>query len=135
MSGVPLTFFIDRGLGKRIIADALRKSGEVVEIHDDHFEQDAEDVAWLPIVARKGWLILTKDEALARNTAERAEIKRVGARIFLFAHGSASGQVMVQGFMNGLSAMKSFAQENHPPFIAKVYRDGTVKAWKSAAEL
>ena len=34
-------FFIDRSLGRRHVAQALRAAGAVVEIHDDHFPQDA----------------------------------------------------------------------------------------------
>ena len=34
-------FFIDRALGKRAVAEALRKAGAIVEIHDDHFPPEA----------------------------------------------------------------------------------------------
>jgi len=43
----PLVFFIDRSLGRKIVAQALREVGETVEIHDDHFAPDAKDEVWL----------------------------------------------------------------------------------------
>jgi hypothetical protein len=46
-------FFIDRSLGLEPIRAELIKSGLVVEIHDDHFERDADDQAWLKKV---GWV-------------------------------------------------------------------------------
>jgi hypothetical protein len=39
----PLVFFIDRSLGRRVIPNALRDAGARVEVHDDHFSQDAQD--------------------------------------------------------------------------------------------
>ena len=36
-------FFIDRSVGKKTVANALREAGLHVEVHDDHFAQDALD--------------------------------------------------------------------------------------------
>src|SRR5437867_7865170 len=38
-----LTFFLDRQLGRYKMAGALRNAGLNVEIHDDHFPQNAQD--------------------------------------------------------------------------------------------
>ena len=44
-SGQPeFTLFVDRSLGKHLVAEALRLAGAAVEIHDDHFPVDARDV-------------------------------------------------------------------------------------------
>lgn len=48
----PLVFFLDRSLGKKKIADALRQAGERVGVHDDHFPPDAKDVDWLSGVGK-----------------------------------------------------------------------------------
>jgi hypothetical protein len=42
-----LTFFLDRQLGRHKMAGILRATGLKVEIHDDHFAQDAPDTEWL----------------------------------------------------------------------------------------
>jgi uncharacterized protein with PIN domain len=60
-----LTFFVDRALGKKYIPDILRAAGYRVEVHDDHFDKAASDVDWVPAVASRGWIILTKDEKIA----------------------------------------------------------------------
>lgn len=44
--------FLDRNLGKHIIADRLRSEGLNVEIHDDHLPLDAPDEEWLKLVGR-----------------------------------------------------------------------------------
>ena len=41
------TFFVDRSLGKHVVAVALRSAGARVEVHDDHFSPDATDEHWL----------------------------------------------------------------------------------------
>ena len=51
----PLVFFVDRSLGKRDVPEALRRAGETVEIHDDHFAPDAKDADWLSVVGTRGW--------------------------------------------------------------------------------
>ena len=60
----PSVFFIDRSLGKKIVAQALRDIGETVEIHDDHFAPDAKDEDWLVEVGKRGWIVLTKDDRI-----------------------------------------------------------------------
>ncbi|MDB9314899.1 hypothetical protein PN462_17425 [Spirulina sp. CS-785/01] len=49
-----VTFFIDRCLGKHPILETLRATGITVEIHDDHFPQNAQDVEWIPEIGRRG---------------------------------------------------------------------------------
>jgi hypothetical protein len=54
----PFVFFVDRCLGRQIVPDALKAAlepSERVEIHDDHFAQDARDVQWLKSVGERGW--------------------------------------------------------------------------------
>jgi PIN like domain len=53
------TFFIDRCLGNRLIAETLRSVGVHIEIHDDHFGKNAQDVDWIPEIGKRGWVVLT----------------------------------------------------------------------------
>ncbi len=64
------TFLIDRSLGSRDVPEALRAAGALVEVHDDHFAQDAEDAVWLPAVGAQGWIVLTKDIRIRRHPLE-----------------------------------------------------------------
>lgn len=50
----PWTFFVDRSLGGRIVADALRAAGAAFVVHDDHFERDAPDQKWLESARNPG---------------------------------------------------------------------------------
>lgn len=128
-------FFIDRCLGKHPILEILRETGITAEIHDDHFSQHALDQEWLPKVGAWGWIILTKDEEIARNTLERQAITRAKIRMFTLASGNLRGEEMAIAFQKALESMLKFIERNEAPFIAKVYRDGKVLAWKTAPDL
>lgn len=40
-------YFVDRSLGGKFVATALRAAGAEVVVHDDVFPQNATDVEWL----------------------------------------------------------------------------------------
>ena len=44
--------------------------------------------------------------------------------------GSLTGQKIVDIIINALPAIEDFAKNNNPPFIAKIYQDGSVKKWR-----
>ncbi|MEL6937517.1 MAG: hypothetical protein AAFO59_12745 [Cyanobacteria bacterium J06607_17] len=129
------TFFIDRALGRKAVAIALRNAGAKIEIHDDHFPARALDVEWLPIVGEREWLILTKDDAIGRRLLEQMAVASSGARVFVLASGNLTGPEMADILVSALSRMQRFAQGNSKPFIAKVHRRGTVRMWQSRSQL
>ena len=130
-----LVFFIDRALGNRSVVEALRNAGACVEIHGDHFAANEQDAVWLPQVAQKGWIILTKDQKIAYRNLEQFAIAQSNARVFIFSSGSTSGVTTAEALKNALTKMERFAQGNPSPFIAKVYKSGNVNAWRSRNQL
>lgn len=125
-----IVFFVDRCLGKNDVSNALREAGENVKVHDEHFKQDAPDTEWLPNVTLKGWIILTADAKIAKNKLEMLAVQESKARLFVLASGNLTGTQMGEVFTKARESIKSFVSKNPGPFIAKVYKDGTVKAWK-----
>jgi hypothetical protein len=67
-----LTFFLDHQIGRFQVAAALRAAGARVEVHLDHFAGDTADIEWIPEVARRDWVLITKDQNIRRNPLERA---------------------------------------------------------------
>lgn len=60
-------FFIDHCLGTEKVAQRLRSAGvDARVLVDEGFSADSEDVDWLPVIAAKGWAILTKDKRIRR---------------------------------------------------------------------
>ncbi len=132
---IPLvTFFIDRCLGKNL-ATHLRAQGMTVEIHDDHFAKDAQDVDWLPIVGQRGWVVLTQDERIAKRALEPIAVTRAQVSLFVLVAQSLSGAEISAAFTTARDAMERYLASYPAPFIAKVYRDGRVELWKDRESL
>jgi 5S rRNA maturation endonuclease (ribonuclease M5) len=124
------TFFIDRCLGNKLIAETLRAANVMVEIHDDHFSKNTQDVDWIPEIGRRGWIILTKDARIGKNQIERLAVADARVRMFVLVSQNLSGADMASIFIKSIPEMEKFICKNIAPFIAKVDRDSKVKAWK-----
>jgi hypothetical protein len=79
----PTTFFIDRSLGDRFVAEALRTHGLTVRAHKDHFPPDAKDEDWLREVGRRRWVVLTKDKMLRYRQTETTALLEAKVRAFV----------------------------------------------------
>ncbi|MBV9873561.1 MAG: hypothetical protein JO025_02435 [Verrucomicrobia bacterium] len=113
----PLVFFVDRSLGRRIIPNALRDAGARVEVHDDHFSQDAQDQVWLAEAGTRGWVVLTKDKHLRYRAVEKNALISAKVRAFvLTARGDLSGAEIGQIFVKALPTMRSLCATGSNPF-------------------
>ena len=109
-----------------MVADALRQAGAIVEIHDNHFRQAAEDVEWLRAVGPRGWIVLTRDDKIRHRSHERTALIQAGVRAFVLARRSLSGPAMAEAFVQALPAMRRFVPRYQAPFIARVTQAGSV---------
>lgn len=123
-------FFVDRSLGKRIVAQALRDAGAVVEVHDDHFPQDATDVEWLTAAGKHNWVVLSKDKQIRRNPLERAAIASASVKAFFLTQQGISGPEMAAIFVQALPGMVSRAVSQPGPFIYTISRAGVLARLK-----
>jgi hypothetical protein len=119
-------FFVDRSLGKLTVPAALRAAGAVVEVHDDHFPQDAPDEVWLLDVGRKGWAVLTSDARIPYRSAERTAATVAGVALFIFTGKRMRSAAIADALVRALPAMTRLLQEERRPFIARVSRTGAV---------
>lgn len=117
-------FFIDRSLGRKYVAEALRTVGATVEVHDDHFPQTTPDVDWLAEVGRRGWVVLSKDERIRRNRIERAALEAAHVRAFFLTQQDITGQEMANLFRDALPGMTNRASSQPAPFIFTISRSG-----------
>ena len=121
-----LVLFIDRSLGKQIIASALRNAGHSVEVHDDHFPPDAPDNVWLSDVSRRGWIVLTKDKRIRYRASELAAVTATKARVFTLTAGSIQAREMAEIFILAMEKVQAFVARNSPPYIATISRSGVL---------
>jgi predicted nuclease of predicted toxin-antitoxin system len=119
----PIVFFIDRCLESATVIEKLRAADVALELHKDHFAQDAEDTEWLPAVAERKWVVLTRDKQVKRNELERQCLLLPGARSFILTGGNMTGEEMAAVLIKHLRKMTKIARKHPAPFIATVNRN------------
>ena len=122
----PFTWFGDRSLGRRIVAD-LRAARFQVEEHQAHFADDALDAEWLGEAGRRGWVVLTKDKAVRRKWS--------GVACFSLGHGNLKAEQMAQAFIAARRRMEKALRRFDPPMTASVTVTGHVRILMAADQL
>jgi hypothetical protein len=92
-------------------------------MHREDFADDARDEDWLPVIARRGWVILSKDQF---NYLERRAIKNSNGRAFHLVRRDLSGEEQAAIFCKALPQMLRILNRTSPPFMAKIYRDSSI---------
>lgn len=98
-----------------------------VELHADHFEQDAKDHEWLIEVGRRRWIVLTKDRHLLSNYLQLVAILHGNVKAFVLAAADLIRAGMASAFVAALPSMSAFVRKFDPPFIARVSQTGAVQ--------
>lgn len=122
-----LTFFTDRQLGRYTVPDALRAAGARVEVHDQHFDQDTPDEAWLRAVGERDWVVISKDENIRRNPLERTAYEEAKVRGFILTATEASGAEIGELLSRCLYGMVRRSAGRPGPFLYTISRDGVFK--------
>ena len=115
------TFFTDADLGRYIIPDALVGAGFSVVRHHERFPNapNIPDPEWFPVIAREGWIALTKDKRQLYDHVDAA--MECGLALFMHIGEMAHPQIAESLVMAAPSILRLRAR-NEPPFLAKVYR-------------
>ena len=121
-------YFLDRSLGKRVVAIALRTAGATVEIHDDHFPPDAADEEWIAEVGRRKWIVLTKDNRRRYHPREKQALLRHRVRAFILTARDLKGEEMGRAFAAALPRIENFlSKHTKAGCIVAVSRDGELR--------
>lgn len=123
----PLTYFLDRSLGRIRLATALRQAGLNIEVHDDHFPQDATDEEWLAAVGKDGWVVFTKDERIRYHSRELGALISHGVRAFVLTARDVTAEEMAAIFLSAREKIEKFLSSNPGPFMVAVARSGTLR--------
>lgn len=105
---------------------ALADAGVACEKHVDHFSAGLEDTAWLPIIAQRGWCLLTTDVRIRYNELERQAVRENSVRMFYFSRNNVAGIDMGKSLAKALPRMQQLFETQVPPFIASINRAGDV---------
>ena len=139
MSDERPALFLDRDFGRYEVASVLRQAGEIVEVHDDHFAQDVDDEDWLPEVTRRGWIAISKDNAIRRAVRrgflQRLTVAQCGARLFIFTGSDMTGPQMGAALAKMAPKIRRMTANQPAPFIATAQASGNVVLWRDRVTL
>ena len=119
-----LEFFLDYQIGRFVVADALRAAGAHVEVHIDHFEQNAPDTQWIPEVGRRRWVLITKDQNIRRNPLERHAYEAAQLRGFVVTGKDMSGPELAELLVRCLPGMARRVLGRRGPMLFSISRSG-----------
>jgi hypothetical protein len=120
-----LTFFLDHQIGRYQVAQALREAGAKVEVHLDHFPGDLPDTDWIPKVAARGWVLITKDQNIRRNPLEVAAYRASRLRGFVATGKDMNAQELGTLLVQCLHGMVRRAAGRTGPLLFTISRGGT----------
>jgi predicted nuclease of predicted toxin-antitoxin system len=123
----PYVFFVDRSLGRLIVAGALRQAGQSAVSHDSVFPQNTTDPTWLAEVGRKGWVVLTKDKHIRTRRNELSALLNAGIAAFVLTSGNITGEQMAAAYVAALPRMLRLLDSTARPFVARVTTAGAVE--------
>jgi hypothetical protein len=128
----PPEFFIDRSLGRKHLAEALRDLGLVVHtmasIYGEEQAQRLPDQRWLRDAGANGWIVLMKDDAIRRRPAEREALTEAGVRAFCLTNAQLRAAEQTARFVN--NQHRIIRQARKPgPYIYGVYQRGIRRLW------
>jgi len=128
----PFVFFVDRCLGRGDVPRALvsvLERGERIEIHDDHFSQDAADADWLPTVGAKRWIVVSHDRSITRRPMELGALLRAGVAFFGVGAGHGTGAEVGALLARGLPRIRTAARRFRAPIIASTSEHAVTVKW------
>ena len=120
------TFFTDRDLGK-IIPGALREGGLSVERYCDHFQEaNVPDEEWLSFIARRGWIGISHDSNIKRDTVAVRAVLENGGRLFII-RGGLVARDMAGLFLGALKSIRSIIARHHDEAFIAIVRRATMR--------
>jgi len=122
--------FIDRDLGKKL-GRALKAVGVDATIHIERYPAaDAEsvpDIRWIREATEAGEVLLTRDGAIRRRTAELQAVIDAQARCFVLETGNATPLDYLRAVMIAWPGILDRVANEPAPFMFGISRDGRLR--------
>ncbi len=122
----PVVYLDENLCNCKPILEALTRCGLQYERHLDHFPPGTLDTKWLPLVGKRGWVLVTADKRLRFNELEKRALEKFRVRAFEFPSGQMGALDMAKALETAVPRLISFCQSNEGPFVASITRSGMV---------
>ena len=117
-------YWIDRCLGSNVVPAALRTVGVEIRTYADLYPNDPkiQDADWIPEVAGRGWVILTKDKNIRRLSVEVQALRAAQARYVCLSAANMTGEAQVACLLQHWKTIDSVVASKRAPLIVAVTR-------------
>lgn len=123
-------FFLDRGLGRYAVAEAIRaRDYRVVpmfEAYPGGADQAIGDDEWIARASNEGWIALTKDDSIRRDHADALAASRL--RVFALNNANLTGEQMAERYVTHLNRIVLRAA-TPGPYVYVVTASGLQLRW------
>lgn len=123
----PLTYYLDENVDGPDMAGRLKAAGLICQQHRDCFNPGDADADWIPIVAERGWAIVTRDLKIRKNAAERAAWISAGAIVLMLRGEDLGTPQMSSALITAHVYLEAYIAKRQPPMIIHVSPDGGFK--------
>jgi hypothetical protein len=128
----PIVFFVDHCLGRIRVPAAVVETGFAVELLSDHHDTNAVDAAWIPRVAERGWVILTRDRNILRNPLELHLVMGCDAAYVCLRCERSGGEEQAALLREHLGRLARVLRVAPRPVLVRISRSGMVIATQSS---
>lgn len=118
--------FIDRNLGRHVLANRLLAAGIPCEVHDDHLPQDATDETWLQFIGEKGWIAIGRDKNIRYRGPEKTALVQANACLIVVRAKNATASDIADLIIKHINRIYRFVKKHEAPFIAGITSDGKI---------
>ena len=129
----PPVFFLDRGLGRHLIAEAIRAQGyealPMADVYPDGTDQRISDPEWIKRADTEGWVALTKDPSIIRD--HRDVMAETKLRVFAFNNANLTGSEMVARLEINFNRILQRSRKPGP-YLWVITPDGLQRRWPKA---
>ena len=127
----PPVFFLDRGLGRHLIAEAIRARGHqalpMAEVYPGGTDQRIADPDWMLRADQEGWVALTKDHSVVRD--HRDVLAETTLRVFAYNNANLTGPEMVDPLETNFNRILQRAAKPGP-YLYVIGRDSLELRWR-----
>jgi hypothetical protein len=117
--------YLDENLcNSTAILETLTRVDVRFERHLSRFSRGTPDEAWLPMVGRNGWILLTADKRIRYNFLEKRALAQNSVREFVFASGNLSGNDMAVALEVALAKDAKNVSEDQTALCRGDYEEG-----------
>lgn len=122
-------YYLDANLDGPEVVTRLRDAGMPCEPHRDHFAPNADDEAWIPAIASRGWIIVTRDFAIKRRPAEREAWSTADATVIMIRGEKLSAADMAKLLLDAYARRRldNYIAKRSPPMILYLNADGRLQ--------